>query len=564
MSLKAQFVLLLCVAMDPAAVIGILEAISAFQRQSQKIEESLLQSATIAAAADRQIIATARTLLHAFVAQDAVVSGQQPACDQALARAIAQAPDYVRLMRLDSKGNVLCTSNRQPQAGPFGDRGWFQDAMAGSDFAVSSVIAAGRGRAAVVTAIPMRAGEQVTGVLAVSIGQDTLMRRAQETVGMLKPLSILIDENGRPVTEGDPAPLAEKLPPVDLLKGSIPAAGRAVEARGGDGVKRLYAMISVVPGRLAVVTSQPLATTAAVNMNLWIAVGIPLVIWLLAIITMWIGLERLVLRWLSYLRRVGAGYARGHYVVMPRYAEQAPTEFEQLARTLSQMALTARARQRDLRAALEQKNVLVREIHHRVKNNLQIIQSLLNLQSRSATDSNQFTALAAAKSRINALALVHQSLYEDETLQYVNLHTLLDELCRHLLQSGWGAAKRVGINVDAPEIMASPDQAVPIALLVTEAVTNGLKHAFFGRDNGAITVTLVNDLATGAALTIRDNGIGMETGPRPKVKPAAGGGIGYSLIEGFARQLRRTVETIVEDGTCVSVKFPYLTGRKTA
>ena len=387
------------------------------------------------------------------------------------------------------------------------------------------------------------------------------MRHGKEGFGLPKPVSILVDDDGRPVTDGDVALASGKLPPADMMKGTIPITGRVIEARGGDGIERIYAMVPVIPGRLAVITGQPISTTLAYNMNLWIAVGIPLAIWMLAIVTMWVGLERLVLRWLFYLRRVGAGYAKGHYVVMPRYAERAPTEFEQLARTLSQMALTARARQRDLRAALEQKNLLVREIHHRVKNNLQIIQSLLNLQSRSAADSNQFTALAAAKSRINALALVHQSLYEDETLQYVNLHALLDELCRHLLQSGWGAAKRVGITVDAPEVMTSADQAVPIALLVTEAVTNGLKHAFIDRDAGVITVSLVNDPATGAALTICDNGNGMEIG-RPKVKPVAGGGIGYSLIEGFARQLRGTVETTVSNGTCLTVKFPYLTGRK--
>ena len=194
-----------------------------------------------------------------------------------------------------------------------------------------------------------------------------------------------------------------------------------------------------------------------------------------------------------------------------------------------------------------------------MKNNLQIIQSLLNLQSRSAADSNQFTALAAAKSRINALALVHQSLYEDENLQFVNLRTFLNDLCRHLLQSGWGAAKRVGVTVDVPDIITTADYAVPISLLVTEAVTNALKHAFTGRDIGNITVRMVNDLEHGAELTIRDNGIGMETAPRPLgVKQS---GIGYSLIEGFAKQLRGAVKTVSSQGTAVTVTFPHIPGR---
>ena len=196
-----------------------------------------------------------------------------------------------------------------------------------------------------------------------------------------------------------------------------------------------------------------------------------------------------------------------------------------------------------------------------MKNNLQIIQSLLNLQSRSAADSTQFTALAAAKSRINALALVHQSLYEDENLQFVNLRTFLNDLCRHLLQSGWGAAKRVGVTVEVPDIVTTADYAVPISLLVTEAVTNALKHAFNGRDIGSITVRMVNDPEHGAELSIRDNGIGMDTAPRPRgVKQT---GIGYSLIEGFARQLRGSMKTTVDEGTVVTVSFPHIPVRPT-
>jgi two-component sensor histidine kinase len=370
-----------------------------------------------------------------------------------------------------------------------------------------------------------------------------------------------VDGEGEVLLEGDDDAAASQFPAPDALQPRVAAEGGVFDAAGQDGRRRTYAIVPVVQGRLAVLAAQPVRTLTMDRLDLWISVAVPLLIWLLAILTMWIGLERLVLRWLSYLQRVGAGYAGGHYIVMPHRVEDAPLEFRALGDTLSRMAQTARARQQELRSALEQKNVLVREIHHRVKNNLQIIQSLLNLQSRSAADSNQFTALAAAKSRINALALVHQSLYEDENLQYVNLRQFLNDLCRHLLQSGWGAAKRVGVRVDVPELSTTAEQAVPIALLVTEAVTNALKHAFFGRDAGTITVTMTNDPVAGGTLIIADNGIGMETVPKAAGRQA-GQGIGYSLIEGFARQLRGQVQTTSENGTRVIVTFPYLKGRE--
>ncbi len=155
---------------------------------------------------------------------------------------------------------------------------------------------------------------------------------------------------------------------------------------------------------------------------------------------------------------------------------------------------------------------------------------------------------------------MHQSLYEDENLRYVNLRTFLNDLCRHLLQSGWGAAKRVNVTVDVPDIITTADHAVPISLLVTEAVTNALKHAFTGRDSGTIHVSMVNN-REGAELVVRDNGIGMDTAPRPIGTKQSG--IGYSLIEGFARQLRGKVKTTSDQGTILTVSFAYIPERPT-
>jgi two-component sensor histidine kinase len=132
----------------------------------------------------------------------------------------------------------------------------------------------------------------------------------------------------------------------------------------------------------------------------------------------------------------------------------------------------------ELSAALQEKATLLQEVHHRVKNNLQIISSLLNLQAAHTPDPQLVNLLAESQSRVRAMALIHQILYERKDFSRVHLGEYLERLGR-LLASSYGVkGKRVALRVEADEVYIKLDRAVPCGLLVNELVTNAFKHAF--------------------------------------------------------------------------------------
>ncbi|HEU4601010.1 MAG TPA: sensor histidine kinase, partial [Steroidobacteraceae bacterium] len=210
------------------------------------------------------------------------------------------------------------------------------------------------------------------------------------------------------------------------------------------------------------------------------------------------------------------------------------------------------ARETELRESLNQKEVLVREIHHRVKNNLQLVMSLLNLHARRIRDPRAEEAFAEARSRINALATLHRRLYESDSLQEIDLRWFLEDLCAELRRGGLSRGRHVDLIVDSPSAVIGPELAVPLGLLVTEAITNAYKHAFKDREAGQIRVEVARESDERILVRVRDDGAGFD----PNADTHNGAGLGRSLIEAFVRQLRGELETRSENGTVVEVRFP--------
>ena len=196
----------------------------------------------------------------------------------------------------------------------------------------------------------------------------------------------------------------------------------------------------------------------------------------------------------------------------------------------------------------------MQEIHHRVKNNLQIVASLLNLQASRIKAPAAKAEFQSARDRVRALATVHRHLYAHGEVHTINMRSFLLELCGHLFQAlGETEGDRLQLEVEAPELEMSSDQAVPLSLIVTEAVTNAIKYAYPAGRRGVISVRLQRRQEV-VELEIRDDGIGIPAG-RAETDAGTRDGIGIQLINGFARQLRATLDVEQGAGTRYVVRM---------
>ena len=215
--------------------------------------------------------------------------------------------------------------------------------------------------------------------------------------------------------------------------------------------------------------------------------------------------------------------------------------------------ITERKRaEKGLRASLEEKTALLKEVHHRVKNNLQIVASLLSLQARQVQNPVTLAALQDTQGRIRSMALLHESLYREGRFGWVDGAAYLSHLCAHL-NSGFGLMTgRIGLSHHLAPIALTLDQAVPCGLIVNELVSNAFKHAFPDQRHGEIRVELQAEMDQHQALVVADDGVGLPPGLDYRQSDT----LGLRLVAGLAQQLGARVETSTTVGTLFRFTFP--------
>ena len=157
----------------------------------------------------------------------------------------------------------------------------------------------------------------------------------------------------------------------------------------------------------------------------------------------------------------------------------------------------------------DEKEVLLKEIHHRVKNNLQMIQSLLSLQVNQTKDKKLVNILEDSKNRISSIAMVHETLYKSEDLSVINVKAYCEELCAYLYKSLHPTGSVIEIICDVEQLPMELDAVIACGLIINELVTNALKYAFIGKLTGRISINLFRVDKTEAMLVVSDDGIGM-------------------------------------------------------
>ena len=190
-----------------------------------------------------------------------------------------------------------------------------------------------------------------------------------------------------------------------------------------------------------------------------------------------------------------------------------------------------------LKASLEEKVVLLKEIHHRVKNNLQIISSLLNLQSDYLEDERSLDIFKVSQNRIESMALIHEKLYQSKDLAKINFAEYVQDLVDSLLSSYEIDSDRISTKLNVDDSLLSLDAAIPCGLIINELVLNSLKHAFPLGTKGEIFITLTK-VGNSFTLSVGDNGIGLPV----ELDFQNTKSLGLQLVNALTSQLAGTIE----------------------
>lgn len=209
-------------------------------------------------------------------------------------------------------------------------------------------------------------------------------------------------------------------------------------------------------------------------------------------------------------------------------------------------------REASLQQQVEEKEMLLKEVHHRVKNNLQTVSSLLRMQGRSIEDEQTLSQIRSSQNRVVCMAMVHEMLYRREDLSCIECSTYVQQLADYLVKSIKGPESPIRLHIDIPEIELGIDTAIPLGLLINEAVTNALKYGFEGREEGEITISLEKEDKHEYVLRIGDNGVGYPETMDYQTSRS----LGLKLIYNLSRQLKGSViRDLSKRGTNYIIRF---------
>lgn len=209
----------------------------------------------------------------------------------------------------------------------------------------------------------------------------------------------------------------------------------------------------------------------------------------------------------------------------------------------------------ELQKRVNEKETLLREVHHRVKNNLQTVSSLLSLQSRSIENDKMKSIIKSSQNRVISMAMVHEMLYMRDDLSKIEYRSYVQELSEYLIRSLKGSENNVKLSIDIPDVKLGIDTAIPLGLLINEAITNALKYGIIDDNKGEISIALKENGERAYTLNIGDNGAGFSEDINPKTTKS----LGLKLIHNLARQLKGTIEKDnTKKGTHYIVNFSEL------
>ncbi|WP_410216329.1 sensor histidine kinase [Paracoccus sp. (in: a-proteobacteria)] len=531
---------LLSVAILPIGLISLVQNLHLSRQAERSAEIALLGRTASAAAGERALLQSA--LGSADALGPAVLDSlDRPFdCSDRLRNFVQRSGTYnqAAFVRLD--GRTTCNSGvPAPLELDLSDLSFVQRF---AQAPMTTVISLANGpisqEAVVVVMQPLYRDRELLGFTAVSLSQELLRSTHAMDFGTEGARILTFNNLGEILNADGAAADSEALLPHDVPLVSLLGQGETTfRARANNGENRVFTVVPVVPGLVYALGSwsPQTAGVGVFQLSRFGAVLLPVALWVVSLAVAYFAVFRLVLRHITVLRGQMRRFAIGNRDSAPPVLEGAPTEIADVSQTFHNMARILIRDEEAMEQAVSEKTVLLKEVHHRVKNNLQLIASIINMQSRLIDDPDAKRVLRSVQDRVAALATIYRNLYQAEQLDAVEADQLISDIISQLTSVSQGSGRDLRVSLNIQPLAMQPDQAVPLTLLATEAFTNALKYA--DAPGGAEAWVRI-------ALTAPEPGRGLleienSTGDRPQ---RGGSGLGSQLIEAFSMQLEGEIK----------------------
>lgn len=544
-SLKVRLALFLSLAILPLGMIAVQQTAAVVQDAQRLEQQDILARTAQAAGTQSALLRQAQGAATALGASALEVGNDTELCTRIMERFVDRAPAYAFAGFITPDGMINCFSTGTPV--DLSDRpDWLEFAENPRPTIAVNESGPASGLSVIVVTVPIFRGDstELLGAASVSLPHsmtDTLLAAQVDDVDLA-----LMDDQGRILSastgiENTGAFEALSVSPEEL---GLTQSGLTFTVVREDGTEQLAALVPLIEDRVFVLG---LWSGAVQNYSVSILGTFtplfPVLMWIVAFGVGFLALDRLILRHLRQIRTHMAAFSFDDPGSGFATLTDPPVEFSDIAETYNRMIDRIMGNHAELADNLEEKEVLLREVHHRVKNNLQLIASILNMQIRSVPDGDAKRVLRRVQDRVMSLSTIHKALYTGTTMTSVRADRLLGEVVQGAFAMGIPQGKGVETIIDMDPVELDPDQAVPLALLANETVTNAIKY--LGQSDDAPPYIAVKLTSDGRHITLDiANSLGTPVQDEIAID---GTGLGARLVEAFVAQLGGTSEISHED-----------------
>ncbi|SNT74976.1 sensor histidine kinase [Paracoccus seriniphilus] len=542
-----RLIALLSMAILPIGLMSLVQNLHLSRDAQQSAEIALLGRTASAAAGERALLISAMGSADALGPAVLETMDRADDCSDLMRNFIQRSATYLNAIFVPLDGVSYCSSSLAPgETMDMHGNPIYQQFLTEPGTMIKSVNqGALSGRSVVVVLHPLYRDSEMLGYIALSLTQELLRSTHAINFGTEGARIVTFNNRGEILTSDSAVEgFADDILPADTpLLSMLSRNDTTFRAQSVGGEMRVFTVVPVVPGLVYAIGSwsPKVAGIGLFQLSRFGALIFPVVLWLVSLGVAYFAVFRLVLRHISVLRGQMRRFALGNRDAPPPVLGDAPTEIRDVSQTFHNMARILIRDEEAMEDAVTEKTVLLKEVHHRVKNNLQLIASIINMQSRMIEDDDAKRVLRSVQDRVAALATIYRNLYQAEHLDAVEADRLIGDIINQMVNASVGPGSNLRVETSLQPLTLLPDQAVPLSLLATEAFTNALKYAGAppGADGPWVRVTLQAE-GDGQGLLEIENSIGVQRGENEST------GLGSQLIEAFSTQLEGSAETRAE------------------